>query len=113
MDHKQERVKELWELGFGCHVIAKNLNEQGVYTSELEVASIVGLQISEQGQVLYKYEVNESRFNSQTSEQVKNRMYVIAEMLSVGHSKQEICKKLKVHKANLLRDIDKYIVIGR
>lgn len=113
MDHKQERVKELWSLGFSCHVIAKNLNEQGVFTSEIEVASIIGLQISEHGQVLYKYEVNERRFNNHTSERVKKRMYVIAEMLSTGHTKKEIGKKLGVHLENLRRDIDKYIVIKR
>lgn len=113
MEYKQERVKELWALGFSCKVIAKNLNEQGVFTSEIEAASIIGLQISEHGQILYKYEVNERRFNGQTSERVKKRMYVIAEMLSAGHTKKEIGKKVGVGQENLHRDIDKYIVIKR
>lgn len=113
MDHKQERVKELWSLGFSCHVIAKNLNEQGVFTSEIEVASILGLRISEKGVVMYQYKVDESKLTNKINELSKNRLYLIAELLSTGMKKSEVAKKVGMNNANLHRDVDKYIIIKR
>lgn len=94
MTNTELRAKKMHEAGWSIGTIHKNLNQQGHQITIHEINVLLNKDYEPNRRSKYNYKVNEKLFTCRTTEELKNRYYLICELLNKGFSKKRTADKL-------------------